>query len=173
MDTESRRSVVTHEMDFSHLEEHILMRLDKALNDHEIKVYYQPVVRTLSEKLCGMEALARWEDPEYGLLPPDRFINVLENHKLIHLLDLYIIREVCERYSTCRQQGILPVPVSINLSRLDFEAVDVLHEVERIVGEYEVPKEVIRFEITESVLIEHAEEMQQWIRELQEAGYEV
>ncbi|MDD6283357.1 MAG: EAL domain-containing protein [Oribacterium sp.] len=173
MGTENRRAVVTQEMDFSHLEEHILMRLDKALNDHEIKVYYQPVVRTLSEKLCGMEALARWEDPEYGLLPPDRFVHVLEKHKLIHLLDLYIICEVCERYSRCRQQGILPVPVSVNLSRLDFEAVDVLQEVERIVGEYEVPKEVIRFEITESVLTEHADEMQKWIRELQEAGYEV
>ena len=59
----------------SELEQYIIDHLDEAIEKHYIKPYFQPVIRTVSRQLCGMEALARWDDPKWGLLPPGSFSN--------------------------------------------------------------------------------------------------
>ena len=98
---------------------------DAALERHDIQPWYQPVIRTLSGKMCSMEALARWVDPERGIIRPDQFIPVLERHQLIHRLDAAIIREVCAQIRRTVNAGGMPVPVSVNLSRLDFMLCDI------------------------------------------------
>lgn len=92
---------------------------------HEIQTFYQPVIRTSSRQLCSFEALARWIDPEIGIIYPNEFIPVLESEGLIHLLDATIIRQVCASLSSSIANGETPIPVSVNLSRLDFTLCDI------------------------------------------------
>lgn len=74
----------------------VLGNFNAALEKGHIKVYYQPVVRTMTGKICGVEALARWEDPVYGRLTPNVFIPVLEQARLIHKLDCYVLNQVAK-----------------------------------------------------------------------------
>ena len=74
------------------LERHIKETFSAALERGYIQVYYQPVVRSISRKLCSFEALARWIDPDYGVIRPDQFIPVLEQMRAIHQLDSYVVR---------------------------------------------------------------------------------
>lgn len=74
------------------LKDYVSRHMDEAVEKGYIKAYYQPIVRTVSGALCGMEALARWEDPKRGFLQPADFISALEESRQIHKLDLEIIR---------------------------------------------------------------------------------
>lgn len=152
---------------------YILENIEKAIRSGWIRVYYQPVIRTMTEKLCGMEALARWEDPVYGMMSPGLFISVLEENQLIHKLDLYVLQQICETYRRAKKENKPFVPVSFNLSRLDFELCDILSEVDRLVTEYEVPKEMLHVEITESVLLENEGEMRKTLDSFHKLGYQV
>jgi predicted signal transduction protein with EAL and GGDEF domain len=73
------------------LQNYVVNHIDEAIANGYIKVYYQPVVRTITETFCGMEALARWIDPQNGFLNPGVFIGALEESRQIHKLDSYII----------------------------------------------------------------------------------
>ena len=152
---------------------YILENFNKALNDHYIKVYYQPVVRTISRKYCGFEALARWEDPDKGLLSPASFIGVLENNNLIHLLDSYIINKICHdlRYIINNSHPILPV--SFNISRLDFESCDMFSTLDDAVNKYAIPKDLINIEITETAINADNQLVIAIIDKFKSAGYQV
>ncbi len=113
------------------LEEFIRQNFQKAIDYREIQAFYQPVVRTSSRQLCSFEALARWIDPEIGMIYPDEFIPVLEREGLIHLLDVAILRQVCARIRSTIAGGGTPIPVSVNLSRLDFALCDIFTVVGR------------------------------------------
>ena len=153
-------------------EAYVLRNFDRALEKGYIRVYYQPVVRTLTGRLCSMEALARWEDPEKGRLTPDRFIPVLEKARLIPKMDFYVIEQVAKllRFQKENQRPILPI--SVNLSRIDFDRRDPVAEVEAIVERYQLPRNLLHIEVTETALARDSEKMQREIQRFREAGYE-
>lgn len=155
------------------LEDFIKKNYKKAIEQREIQVYYQPVIRTFSRKLCSFEALARWIDPEIGMIYPDEFIPLLEKERLIHLLDTAILRQVCERIRNSIVNGETPIPVSVNLSRLDFILCDMFAEADRIVTEYQIPHEYIYFEITESVMADQQEKLKGIIDRFRSAGFQI
>lgn len=134
------------------LKTYLVTHIDEAINNEYIKVYYQPVIDIKTNKLHGFEALARWVDPKYGIISPLDFIGILEDAHLIHKLDLFMLKKVCEKYREEANLGHKCVPVSFNLSRLDFKLSDIYKEVENITATYGVPHEMIHVEITESVL---------------------
>ena len=107
-------------------EQYIVNNFESALEKGYVKAYYQPVIRTLTERICSVEALARWQDPVVGLLSPFLFISVLEKYRLIHKLDLAILDNICITYNEMKRQGLPLCPFSINLSRLDFDEIDML-----------------------------------------------
>ncbi|MBO5620347.1 MAG: EAL domain-containing protein, partial [Butyrivibrio sp.] len=78
---------------------HVSKNIDNAIKNGWIKVYYQPVVRSLTGQLCGAESLARWIDPQLGFLAPDKFIGALEESRQIHKLDLFMLEQVCSDIS--------------------------------------------------------------------------
>ena len=119
-------------------EQYILDNFETALENGYIKAYYQPVIRTLTEKICSVEALARWQDPSTGLLSPYIFISVLEKNRLIHKLDLSILENICITYNEMRAKGLPLHPFSINLSRLDFNEVNMLDEISQIINKYNI-----------------------------------
>ena len=151
----------------------IIDNIDKAIEEGWIKVYYQPIIRSASRKVCNVEALARWEDPVRGLLPPIAFIPVLEESGLIHKLDLQVVKQVLEDLKTNERNGIRNVPVSINFSRADFDACDLVQEICSMVDEAQLDKKWINIEITESMVGSDFDYMKEQVRRFREKGFRV
>ncbi len=155
------------------LHEYVAEHIDEAVEKGWIQVYYQPVVRTISGALCGMEALARWNDPEKGLLSPEDFIPTLESTGQIYKLDSEVARQACKNYAVQLGANVPIVPVSFNLSRLNFISCDIFQVLEDAMKKYDVPKDMIHVEITESMLVQDQDSVGREIDRFHHAGYEV
>ncbi len=149
----------------------VVNTIDTAIEKGYIKVFYQPIVNLADNTVCGMEALARWDDPKLGMLSPAVFIDVLEEYRFIHKLDLCIVDQVCRDISEILQAGREPVSVSINFSRLDFELCDMVYELKKRADRFRIDPKYIDIEITETALTESNEEMKELIDRLHEAGF--
>ena len=152
---------------------HVLESLDKAITQGWIRPYYQPVVRSTTGKVCEEEALARWVDPEYGVLPPDRFIPVLEEASLLHRLDLHVINCVLADFKRKSEQGVPVVPVSVNISYRDLARFEVAHEIASRADALGVPHDLLHVEFTESAINSDPELFMAQVRALHKAGFEV
>ncbi len=153
------------------LRQYVLNNLEKAIREGYIKVYRQPVMDAKDGTICGCEALARWIDPEFGFLSPGLFIPVLEEEHRIHKLDLCIYEQVCRQIRECLDNGIPALPTSMNFSRLDFELMDAVGELEALVAKYNIPKEYLHVEITESTLTNDVAGLKTAMDRLHSAGY--
>ena len=154
------------------LQNYVISHIDEAIANGYIKIYYQPVVRTITETFCGMEALARWIDPQNGFLNPGAFIGALEESRQIHKLDSHVIELVCKELREELDQGRPVVPVSFNLSRLDFTGCDIFEVVEKSIEKYKIDRDLIRVEITESIMASDSY-VQHELERFRMAGYEV
>ena len=125
------------------LRQYVIDNFEDAFRKHYFKVYYQKEVRALTGKICGYEALARWIDPKYGMISPAIFVEVLEDVHLIHKLDLYIIEQVCADLRSDIEYGMAVEPVSVNLSRLDFELCDIKTEIDKCREKYDIPASLL------------------------------
>lgn len=153
--------------------QYIVNHIDEAIEKGWIRAYYQPVVWSKNKELCGAEALARWIDPVYGFLSPADFIPVLEEARLIHKLDEGIVKYVCSNMRRAIDENRPVVPVSINFSRLDFELMDVIKVIEENVEKYNIDKNYIHVEVTESALADNIDELHRIIGEIKNLGYAV
>lgn len=151
---------------------YVIDHLDDAIARGEIRAWAQPIVRVLTGRICEMEILARWQSEQYGFLFPDEFIPVLEQHQLIHKLDLEVIRLACEGWAFMRNLGI-HVPFGINLSRLDFELCDIFNEIRTLMARYNVPVDQLHVEVTESSSIQDGDVLNEGVRRFREAGFQV
>ncbi len=151
----------------------IIDNLDRAIEEGWIQVYYQPIVRSTNGKVCDAEALARWQDPERGMLMPSAFIPVLEDAMLIHKLDLYVVKQVLRHLKANERAGNQSVPVSINFSRADFEAHDLVSEICKLVDAAQVDRTLINIEITESVVGSDFDFMKAQIDRFRAQGFQV
>ncbi|ETP73659.1 PAS domain S-box/diguanylate cyclase (GGDEF) domain-containing protein [Lachnospiraceae bacterium JC7] len=154
-------------------EEYIVDNFDKALSNSWIKIFYQPIMRVRSDKLCGLEALARWEDPKYGLLIPDDFLHILEKYGMVHELDSFAVLEVCKLLRDRLKNDQAVVPISINLSEKDFELCDIFDIVDSIITKYEISKEFINVEVTESAFARDSEKLREGIEKFRDSGYQL
>ena len=152
---------------------HIQNNLDRAIAEKWIQVYYQPIVRAVNGRVCDEEALARWIDPEKGFLSPAEFIPYLESSGLIYKLDLYMLEQVLEKIKNQKAAGLDLVPQSINLSRSDFSACDIVEEIRKRVDEAEVPRSLITIEITESVIGKDFDFMKEQVARFRSLGFPV
>ena len=155
------------------LEKHIESLIEEAIAEKQVKVYLQPNVRGLTQRVCGAEALSRWIDPKYGMIYPGDFISVLEKTLKIHLLDLYVFREICKNLGERLERKETVFPISLNFSRLDFNIGDFLDQLELIVEQYHVPKNLLHIEVTESVVMHNEGYMKYVVKKLHELGYQV
>lgn len=151
---------------------YVVDHLDDAIAAGEIQAWAQPIVRLLTGRICEVEVLARWKSDRFGFLYPDEFVPELERQRLIHKLDIEVIRLACKQWDEARRAGT-EVPFGINLSRLDFELCDIFAIVCAIADEYDVPHEQMHVEITESASGRHKELVGDGVRRFQEAGFTV
>jgi PAS domain S-box-containing protein len=155
------------------LRNYVIDHFREALEKHWIQVYFQPVVRTISGTLASVEALSRWRDPEKGMISPGIFIPILEDSRQIRKLDLYVLEEICRLYQQQLAEGKVVIPASFNLSRMDFFQGSIFEDVEEIRKRYQVPRNMLYVEITESVFVHEGDVLHQEIQRFRQAGYEV
>jgi diguanylate cyclase (GGDEF)-like protein/PAS domain S-box-containing protein len=133
-------------------------QLRLALSRNEFFVVYQPQVELGSGALAGYEALVRWRHPERGLVPPGDFISMAERTGLIVPLGRFVLREACAAAMRLRAGGLPAVPVSVNVSALQFSRDDFEATVRAALGDSGLPAELLELELTESVLMDRADE---------------
>jgi EAL domain-containing protein (putative c-di-GMP-specific phosphodiesterase class I) len=153
--------------------DHIVKSLDTAIKKGYIQPYYQPIVRSFTGKVCSIEALSRWIDPDRGLLSPADVIPTLEDRHLIHHHDVHIVRCVCRDLRAMMDANMPVVPVSVNLSRLDFQLCDIFDAVERAIEEFDIPRSLLDIEVTESTLDTSNAFFRPQIERFRAAGHEI
>lgn len=151
----------------------VLRNFENAMEKGHIHVYYQPITRALTGKVCSVEALARWEDPEKGMIFPGNFIPVLEKMKLIHLLDRYVIESTARIYHRLKKAGYPIIPVSVNLSRVDFDTLKPFDFMEEIIYRYQVPRQFFHIEVTESAMTRDTGVLKKELFRFKKAGYQL
>ena len=159
--------------DDTELRQYILENFDTAMREKWIRIYLQPIIRIVNGRVCDVEALARWNDPEKGLLPPSAFIPTLEETGLIYKLDLFMVDQVIESIQVQNREDFDVIPHSINLSRSDFDACDIVEEIRRRVDDAGIRRDRITIEITESVIGSDFEFMKSQIDRFRTLGFPV
>ncbi len=124
--------------------------LETALKNNEFVVYYQPKYNLDSKRFVSTEALIRWNSAKYGLLTPTKFLGKAETAGLIHEIDTFVLKRVCEDLNDLRRRGKRLLPVSVNFSLYEFYSANFLDTIVSILDEYKIPTSLIEIEITEA-----------------------
>lgn len=156
-----------------YLEKNMLPLFEQSLKDNRILVYLQPKVDIDTQEIVGAEALARMMDVNGELIPPNLFVPMLEKKGLVMELDYYVTHTVFQLIHSWLERGIKPIPISVNLSRLDFIQDEAWEKTLSELKRMNIPKEYIEFEVTETVFFEDLNFIINRIRSLQEFGYKV
>ena len=127
---------------------------DSSIQNHDFQVYLQPKVHLEDHKLCGAEALVRWEHPERGIIYPSDFIPLFEANGKICQLDLYMFEEICKLLHRWEKEGKMLFPISVNLSRMHIRNSNFLKTFTEIKEKYQIADGMIEFELTESVFFD-------------------
>ena len=140
-----------------------------ALEREEFFLLYQPQMDIGSGRITGFEALIRWQHPEMGLIAPDRFIAIAENNGLILPIGEWVLRTACAQARRWRDDGLLEVPVAVNVSAVQFRQESFRALIRRVLQEIGLPPEYLELELTES-LLSNAELNLSVLQELKEMG---
>lgn len=160
----------------SHLSDALILRLSKenalreAIEKDEFVVHFQPRVGVQSGKLTSMEALVRWERPEYGLVYPSEFIDVAEDLGLItHIGDL-VIEKVCRQIAAWKSKGVPLVPVSVNVSAQQLKSGALSAFIDSCIRRYGLESRFLEVELTESTVIEKSRVVTNELEALRKLG---
>lgn len=152
--------------------ENILVnKMNDALENHDFKMYLQPKVDISTGKIVAAEALVRWQNPDMGLVRPDEFIPLFERNGFIRKLDLYMFEQVCACLRRWLDEGLQPVQISINLSRVHLANKDFLKPFIAVQEKYRIPPELLEFELLESALQEFPKALPEAVCQIHLAGY--
>lgn len=135
----------------------MITELQHAVENDELRLYYQPKVDTESGRLVGMEALVRWVHPERGMISPIEFIPVAEDTGMIVAIGRWVLREACRQNAEWQQAGLRPIRVAVNLSARQFRSDNLPDEVNAALVEAGLPASSLELEITESMVMEDPE----------------
>lgn len=156
---------------FVKTKQQILENMEDALKNKEFKVYLQPKHDLRKNKTGGAEALVRWIHPEIGFMNPGDFIPVFEQNGFVKSVDEFVFREVCMMIRRWIDEDKPVVPISVNLSRRDFDSVDLAEQILAVTEEIKIPHELIHFEVTESAFSDSPERIANTIRKLHDEGF--
>lgn len=146
---------------------------EESIENGDFQMYLQPKVFLKENTICGAEALVRWIHPEYGVIYPSDFIPLFERNRKICRLDIYMFEEVCKRLQRWMQEGRTLIPVSVNLSRRNIGVWNFLQRYIEIKEKYQIPDNLIEFELTESLFFDtqQVELVKQMIQQMHEHGF--
>lgn len=148
-------------------------RLRRALDHGEFRLHYQPQVELRTGRIAGAEALARWPSPELGLVSPARFVPLAEETGLIVRIGEWALRTACLDARGWRDAGLRPVTVGVNVSAHQFAHSDIVAVVEQVLRDTGLDPHHLELEITETTIVENANEVLQALLRLRRAGVQL
>lgn len=151
----------------------IIYDVHNAMENGEFTFYLQPQYNMATGKIIGMEALVRWIHPERGIISPKEFLPALEENGLICNLDLYLWEKVCEKLRSWIDMGIVPVPISVNVSRVELYNLDVVECFKELIKKYDLDPKLVEIEITENAYTTDNDRISKVVDELRKAGFVV
>lgn len=154
-------------------EQDILDNMEAALENHEFEVYLQPVYSLSTGHPASAEALSRWNRPGKGIISPGVFIPLFERNGFISKLDYYMWDQVCHILTSRAEQGLQPLPISVNLSRRSVYNPHLFEDIVELVERHHVPPSLFRIEVTESAYIDNAAQLISTVKKLQDYGFPV
>lgn len=154
-------------------EQQLTNSMEEALLQRQFEVYYQPVVDLNTGDVVSAEALVRWNHPEKGMVSPGFFIPFFEHNGFIIKLDAYIREEVCRNMMELRRRGLRNIPVSVNVSRLEFYDPNLCRSIIDLTERYRLEPQMMRLEITESAYTDNPQQLLAAMKELQNYGFQV
>ena len=146
--------------------------LRSAIGRNELLFHYQPKVSLRSGRIVGAEALIRWAHPENGLIPPSKFISLAEETGLIVDLGNWALEEACRQIRSWLDAGLEMVPIAINISARQFDPL-LPRRLKTVVDRHGVPCELLKLEITESLLVRGPEKVVVIMNELAALGFQL
>ncbi len=151
---------------------YIELNMEKALNENEFFVMYQPKVSLKDDKVVGAEALVRWNSPEKGILSPNTFIEIFEKNNFIQKLDFYVYDHVFAFIQKQLNEGKKVVPISVNMSRNHNKPEKYVQELMKIFNKYNIPANLVQIEIIERSVMDKSS-LQDITNRLHEQGFTV
>ena len=148
-------------------------KLRRAIENFELKLFYQPKHSLLTGERVGFEALIRWDSPELGLVTPDRFIPLAEENGMILEIGQWVLNEACRQMSEWIRLGMEKVSVAVNLSARQFKEPALAAKISQVLDKYNLPADRLELEITETAVIENADESINTIFQLKELGVKI
>lgn len=147
--------------------------LRRALKQGEFLLYYQPKIDLSSGLMIGSEALIRWQDPEHGLIYPNQFVPIAEESGLIVPIGSWVLREACRQVRAWQDSGLLVVPVSVNISAVEFRHKHFIEGVAQILKETGMLPGHLELELTESILMQDAKSSESVLESLKAMGMQL
>jgi predicted signal transduction protein with EAL and GGDEF domain len=144
--------------------------LRRALPQKELFLMYQPQMDIATGRITGLEALLRWQHPELGLVPPDKFIRIAENSGLIVPIGEWVLRTACSQARKWQDESLPAVTVAVNVSAVQFRQEDFCELVRRVLRETGLAPQYLELELTESLLLTNADVTLSVIQELRAIG---
>jgi diguanylate cyclase (GGDEF)-like protein len=149
-----------------------LLRLEtdlrRAVQQQELKVYYQPIVCLQSGAIVGFEALLRWYHPERGMIAPSTFITLAEETGLVRQLGNWALRQACQQLHAWQKQGLALLTVNVNLSPRQFAQSNLVGQIDQILEETQLDPRYLKLELTESTIMDNADSAVGVLRQLKE-----
>jgi diguanylate cyclase (GGDEF)-like protein/PAS domain S-box-containing protein len=144
--------------------------LRKALERNEFELYYQPQINLVSGKMTGVEALIRWHHPEFGMVPPSRFIPVAEDSGMIIPIGDWVLKEACRQAAAWHQNGLEEIMMAVNLSAVQFRRGDMVKSIYAALETSGLDPAYLELELTESILIQDTEKVLATVQQLKALG---
>jgi EAL domain-containing protein (putative c-di-GMP-specific phosphodiesterase class I) len=141
-----------------------------ALDKQQLFLVYQPKMDIATGRITGLEALLRWQHPELGLVPPDKFIRIAENSGLILPIGEWVLRSACSQARKWQDEGLPAVTVAVNVSAVQFRQEGFCELVKRVLHETRLTPQYLELELTESLLLANADVVFSVLQELKAMG---
>ncbi len=144
--------------------------LRHALERGELLLHYQPQIDLASGEICGVEAMLRWQHPQWGLVGPDQFISLAEETGLIVPIGEWVLGTACAQNRAWRAAGLKPVSIAVNLSPRQFTQQDFPGSVRRLLADSGLETACLELELTENIMMQHVETTTGALQELSALG---
>ena len=154
-------------------QQQLLGELERALDNHEFCFFLQPKCNSITRAIVGMEALVRWNHPVLGVVSPAVFIPVLESNGYITKLDQYIWGEVCKTIRVWIDEGVRPMPITVNVTKTDILAIDVAEFFSGMLKKYRIPPKYLDIDISRTAYLETHDVLSETVAQLQQMGFRV
>ena len=155
------------------MERVLVESMHDGLKERQFMVYYQPKHDVVTSEVAGAEALVRWLHPELGFVRPEVFITLFERNGMIRELDRYVCEEVCREIARLKSLELRTVPISINISPLDFDDRDLPQRVLELADKYGVDHSLLHLELTETAYAEDPDVVVSALKELRSYGFKI